>query len=383
MTGKITQCDIAIAGGGLSGGLIAFALAQRHPELDVRLVEADSVLGGGHIWSFFDSDIAPADHWIVEPLISYKWQSYEVRFPAFHRSLKASYNSIDSVNFDKVLRRALPPEWITQARVSKLSSSEIALDDGNTIKARLIIDARGPGNLTLLNCGWQKFVGQTYHVPGGHGLSQPIVMDASVDQIDGYRFIYCLPFSSEMIFIEDTYYSDTPDLDIDAIRRRIADYAHANGWKGARSNHEETGVLPVIIGGSFDAYWTSTGQSIAKAGLRAGLCQPVTGYSLPDAVRLASLVAANPDMTPVDFQNHAFGTWKSRGFYRMLDAMLFKAAAPHARYRILQRFYALSEGLIGRFYASQSSWLDKVRLLSGKPPVPIGRALRAILENRF
>ena len=61
--------------------------------------------------------------------------------------------------------------------------------------------------------------------------------------------------------------------------------------------------------------------------------------------------------------------------------MLFHAAVPTQRYRILERFYALSEGLIGRFYAGQSTFIDKARLLIGKPPVPIGRAIRAILEN--
>ena len=50
-------CDIAIVGGGLAGGLAALALAAKRPELDVRLIEPDAI-GGNHIWSFFDSDIA-------------------------------------------------------------------------------------------------------------------------------------------------------------------------------------------------------------------------------------------------------------------------------------------------------------------------------------
>ena len=43
-----------------------------------------------------------------------------------------------------------------------------------------------------------------------------------------------------------------------------------------------------MLGGDFDAYWRSTGTDLAKAGMRAGLFHPTTGYSLPDAVRLAS-----------------------------------------------------------------------------------------------
>jgi lycopene beta-cyclase len=34
------RCDVAIVGGGLAGGLIAYALAARRPDLDVRIVES-------------------------------------------------------------------------------------------------------------------------------------------------------------------------------------------------------------------------------------------------------------------------------------------------------------------------------------------------------
>ena len=61
--------------------------------------------------------------------------------------------------------------------------------------------------------------------------------------------------------------------------------------------------------------------------------------------------------------------------------MLFIAAEPSERYRVLQRFYRLDDGLVRRFYAGQSTALDKVRTLVGKPPVPIGRALGVLLNS--
>ena len=45
----------------------------------------------------------------------------------------------------------------------------------------------------------------------------------------------------------------------------------------------------------------------------------------------------------------------ARGFYRMLDTMLFRAAEPGERYRVLERFYGLDAKLIARFYASRST----------------------------
>jgi lycopene beta-cyclase len=374
------KCDVAILGGGLSGCLIALAFAARRPELDVRLFDPGERLGGNHVWSFFDSDVAGADRWLVEPLIGHSWASYDIAFPAHRRTLDARYNSITSEQLDAVVRERLPDDRIIRGAVSSAQGTRFYSEDGRNSgqnwQATQIIDTRGPGNLTTLELGWQKFVGLEVHVPGGHGLMRPIVMDATVPQIDGYRFVYCLPFDAEHVFIEDTYYSDTPDLDVPAIRERIIAYAAARGWQTNGGGREETGVLPVAISGDFDAYWASTGTDTQKAGLRAGLFHPTTGYSLPDAVRLAAALAETPAL---DTRSYAAARWKEGGFYRMLDAMLFRAAEPEQRYKVLQRFYSLSPSLIGRFYAGRSTWFDKLRILSGKPPVPIGHAMKAIM----
>jgi lycopene beta-cyclase len=65
----------------------------------------------------------------------------------------------------------------------------------------------------------------------------------------------------------------------------------------------------------------------------------------------------------------------------LLNRMLFWAARPGERYRVLERFYGLPEALIARFYAARLTGLDKLRILSGKPPVPIRAALRCIGEK--
>jgi lycopene beta-cyclase len=363
---------ITILGGGLAGGLIAFALSQRRREVGLELIERGPTLGGNHVWSFFDSDIAPADRWIVDPFVSHRWDGYEVRFPGHRRTLSTGYNSIESERFDQVLRERLLAKSVRLGEAAEPTAATI--------------DARGAGDLDTLDLGWQKFVGQVLRVEGGHGLARPVVMDATVPQIDAYRFVYLLPFDAERVFVEDTYYSDTPDLDVAAIGMRIDAYAAAQGWRVAAKEREETGVLPVVIGGDFDTYWRSTGAGFAKAGMRAGLFHPTTGYSLPDAVRLASAIAKAPDLSAEGVarltRDHAARAWKGRGFYRLLDTMLFRAADPGQRYRVLERFYRMPEPLIGRFYAGRTTLADKARILTGRPPVPVGRALAAMLGQR-
>ncbi len=377
------SCDVAIVGAGLAGGMIALALKAKHPALDVRLIDAAPVVGGNHLWSFFGSDVTHADRWIVAPLVVHAWQGYDVRFPAHERTIDATYYSIESSKLDREVRRVLPAEALMLGRkVSGASATAVVLADGDRIEAAGVIDARGPGDLSLLDLAWQKFLGRELALRVPHESPRPMVMDATIPQIDGYRFVYCLPFSADRMFVEDTYYSDTPDLDIPVLGARIDDYVAGRSWSVENVVREESGVLPVAMGGDFEAYWRSGGAHVAKAGMRAGMFHPTTGYSLPDAVRTASMLAGLSDFSGAKLHDatHAMAraTWKSRGFYRMLDTMLFRAAEPEERYRILERFYRLSPSLIGRFYAGRSTLSDKARVLTGKPPVPIVRAVRAI-----
>jgi lycopene beta-cyclase len=382
------SCDVAIVGGGLAGGLIARALAEKRPDVDVRLIESAAKLGGNHVWSFFGDDIASGDKWLVAPLISHAWRRYDVRFPAVQRTLDAPYYSIESEHFHRVIRGGLSKGRVmTRKKVLGLSPRAVMLADGSRIEAKGVIDARGPGDMGLLDLGWQKFMGRELALAEPHEAPDPRVMDAEVDQIDGYRFVYCLPFTATRMFVEDTYFSDSPKLEKKVLAKRIDDYAHARGWQVESVVREETGVLPIALGGDFEGYWRSTGTDVAKAGMRAALFQPATGYSLPDAVRLAIRVSEQNDLSGPALARmtyeHARSVWADRGFYRLLNAMLFRAGEPEERWRVIQRFYRLNPALIRRFYAGQSTPFDKARILTGKPPVPFWSAVRVMRETKW
>ena len=378
------SCDVAIVGGGLSGGLIALALRAQRPDVRVVVIDRGESLGGNHIWSFFGSDVDRENRDLVIPLVAHVWQGYDVFFPARRRTLPANYYSVTSERFDAAVRAALPSECIlTGRKVLGASSTAVVLADGDRIEAGGVIDCRGPADLSTLEVGWQKFLGRELVLKRPHGMERPVVMDGTVDQFDGYRFVYTLPFSKDRMFVEDTYYSDTPDVDFDMLAARIETYAAAKGWKSKSVAREEWGSLPVVIGGDFDRYWASGGKDIAKAGVRAGLFHPTTGYSLPDAVRMAAAIAGSRDLSGAALatltHDRARAAWKARGFYRMLDTLLFRAAEPGERYRVLERFYGLDAKLIARFYASRSTLRDKARVLVGRPPMPIPVAIRALM----
>lgn len=377
--------DLAIAGGGLAGGLVALALAKLRPDLDIALIEAEDHFGGNHIWSFFESDVEPDHRWLVDPLISRQWDSYDVHFPEYSRSLSNGYCSIESDNLDRELRKRLPPVALLTGQIAeKVEQGRVQLADGTEITAQAVLDVRGGGDISALDTGWQKFCGRMLKLEKPHGLERPVIMDARVEQIDGYRFIYCLPFSDTEIFVEDTYYADAAELDSATSHARIAEYAAARGWAIAAVLGEEKGQLPVLYGGDFEAFWKANKGVDARAGARAALIQPITSYSLPMAVKTAILIAEMPDISQkmLDKMLRELATrhWEKGKFYRMLCAMMFRAARPEKRYLTLEHTYRKDAALIERFYAGKSTKLDQISLLSGKPPVPILKALPIMLK---
>lgn len=388
-TANSASCDLAILGGGLAGGLIALALSARRPELSIMLFEQHETLGGDHIWSFFDSDIPTDAKAIIEPLIAASWNGYDVRFPAASRHLESTYNSITSAKLDATLHKTLPADRIiTQAKVMRARQGQVSLADGRTFTANAIIDTRGNQGLPHMSGGWQKFVGLHLKLSAPHGLTHPIVMDATVEQLDGYRFLYALPFSDTEIFVEDTYYSDTADLDVVTLRARALTYAKQSGWQVESISYQETGVLPVIADGDFETFWHATDTTetpSARAGTRAALCHPLTSYSLPTctqfALDLTSLDNLSNEWLEKFCYDWAAKHWREGRFYRMLSTMLFGAADGPERWRMLARFYTLSEPLIERFYSGRSTPLDMARILAGKPPVRITAALASLTGN--
>jgi lycopene beta-cyclase len=201
-------------------------------------------------------------------------------------------------------------------------------------------------------------------------------------QRDGYRFVYLLPFGPDRLLVEDTYYSDTPELDATLLRSNIEAYVRARGWSRREMVREERGVLPIVLDADFDSFWPATDAGLPRSGLRAGLFHHTTGYSLPEAAALADdlagLAALSSSHVGPWIRERARRRWQAQRLFRMLNRMLFLAAAPAERYRVLQHFYRLPQPVIERFYAGRTGLDDARQILSGKPPVPVLRALRCL-----
>lgn len=389
--------DVVIVGGGLAGGLIALALHRHAPDCRFVVIEAGRTFGGHHRWSWFETDIRPGARGLMEGFALNGWdEGYDITFPRLTRTLPTSYRSLASAEFHRALTAELPPERVMlETKAAHLDAGGVTLADGRRLNAKRVIDCRPFKSSQHLAGGWQVFLGQQFRCETPHGLTRPVIMDASVDQLAphgngaAYRFVYVLPLSPTDVFIEDTYYADQPKMDADVLRGRVAEYAHRHGWKGEIVD-SEAGILPVISGGDFTAAQSEIAiPGVAMAGARGGFSHPLTSYTLPfavdNALAIAHLIAKRPDLTGSELA--AFCTrrakrhWRATGYYRMLSRMLFEAAEPDKRVVVFEHFYALRGALVERFYAGRSTWPDRLRILTGKPPVAIPRAIRALFSS--
>jgi lycopene beta-cyclase len=389
--------DVIIVGGGLAGGLIALALHRQVPECRFLLLEAGRTLGGHHRWSWFETDIRPGARSLMAGFALNGWdEGYDIAFPALSRTLPTAYRSLASAEFHRALVEELPEERVMlETKAASLDAHGVTLADGTRIAGKRVIDARAFKPSKALAGGWQVFLGQHFKCEEPHGLTRPVIMDAMVDQVapcgngEAYRFVYVLPLSPDEVFVEDTYYADQPKMDAAILKGRIAEYAHRHGWKGEVID-QEAGILPVISGGDFNAALSEVAiPGVALAGARGGFSHPLTSYTLPfavdNALAIARLIARRPDVTGPQLAAFCKGRakrhWRATAYYRMLSRMLFEAAEPGKRVVVFEHFYALKGNLVERFYAGRSTWPDRLRILTGKPPVAIPRAIRALFSS--
>ncbi|WP_371397783.1 lycopene beta-cyclase CrtY [Fretibacter rubidus] len=387
--------DMIIVGAGLSGLLTAWRCLDVNPDLSVTVIERGARIGGDHTWSFNLTDVAPELHDWIAPFIAYRWDSYEVKFPKRKRTLDITYCTGNS----DTLRACVQPHIdsgrltvMTDTAVSELGTETVTLESGEVLNAACVLDARGfePNDDVFL--GYQKFVGHVIKTKDPHGVTRPIIMDATVAQLGGYRFVYCLPYSDTEILVEDTYYTDGPELQSQEVDARIKDYIRDNlGVKDYEVVRREKGVLPITLAVDESRNW----EALNTIGIRGGFYHAVTGYSFPDAVRTADNIADAIDLMDInisqtlkaeaamEIQASRRSHIKDETFLRLLNRMLFRAAKPEERYTVLQRFYGLNQGLIERFYAGELTWRDKARILIGKPPVPVSKAMYNLSEKAF
>jgi len=305
-----------------------------------------------------------------------------VSFPELERTIDEPYSALTSERVHGVLMQRAAGCGLTLLlgeRAVRVDANHVVLESGTRLDAQVVIDARGPERAARAHVlGYQKFVGLELQVRPGSGPEFPVLMDARVEQRDGFRFVYLLPFGRDRLLVEDTYFSDSPSLDVAALRAGIAAYAASRGIESYRVLREESGVLP-LPGRAPLATRPENGRF--RGGYAGGWFHPTTGYSFPLAVRYALAVAgAEPAELGATLETLSRRELANQRFAALLNRLLFLGVAEEQRYSVLERFYRLPVATIRRFYAHETTALDRTRILCGRPPR--GFSLSRLLSER-
>jgi lycopene beta-cyclase len=377
------EFDYALVGGGLQNALIALGIFRLRPEARIALVEREPTLGGNHVWCFHAGDIPQALEPAVAPLVVKAWDNYDVFFPGLERRVERSYSAVSSHRLEHTLEAAFaarPSSLLLRGvAVEHASAHELALSNGTRLRAKVVVRATGPSpNLFPGRVGFQKFLGLELELERPSSLTSPILIDARVPQLDGFRFLYVLPLAEDRVLLEDTRYSSSQELQRDELRKGILEYAKARGLCVARVVREETGVLPLPLGrlnGSNPAQ-----DAPFVAGYEGGFFHPTTGYSFPVAARLALLFACvEPRELANAWPRLRDGHRQQFGFYTLLNRLMFGAFTPEQRYGAIEQFYRLPEACLQRFYAMTLTRSDRARIFCTRPPR--GFSLRLALSQ--
>ena len=124
------------------------------------------------------------------------WPCYDVSFPGLERRIAGGYHAVTSEGLTGRCRGALGERALLGSRGAGREAGRATLDDGSEIEPRCVIDGRGFPAARFMNAGFQKFLGLEVALAADHGLEAPLLMDATVPQEGGFRFVYVLPFAA-------------------------------------------------------------------------------------------------------------------------------------------------------------------------------------------
>jgi lycopene cyclase-like protein len=165
-----------------------------------------------------------------------------IAFTPEELDLQRGYTRLSTEGFQQHLLQCAAQAGVTMHRgtVSAVehhdSHSTAVLDSGETLSARIIVDASGHAGGFVKRSGnlkrsWQHAYGVKLRVPGGHPwpLGQMVLMDFRLPQTPDAgpawhqtpTFLYAMPLDKEHVFVEETSLVHFQPPSVDALRERL------------------------------------------------------------------------------------------------------------------------------------------------------------------
>lgn len=383
-----------ILGAGCSGLSLCYYLLELGETEPILLLDRKTGFVNDRTWCFWDVEPTPFSH-----LATKRWQSWSLRTScgsATQTTGRYPYLCIESSDFYEYAVRSIEAHPNVTLRLGEevlnlqpaAGGIRVKTSEG-TYEGELAFDGRGlpPGSphfeKARKEAPWvpQKFLGQ--RVRAERPVFDPercTLMDFSVDQRRGLRFMYVLPFTPQTALVENVYLSEARVTE-EEYRAETGEYLRdAYGLSGNEYevSGEEKGYIPMT---SYE-FPQRLGERVYSIGMLGGQTRPSTGYTFLRIQRycrrLAESLAASGGRPEVPARTD------SRR-YDLLDALFLRFMQEHPE-RCPEIYHQMFAGVpadaLVRFLTEKSSPLDEARLIGALPKTPFIRlALRTALEK--
>lgn len=384
--------EYVILGAGCAGLSLCYYLLERGVEQPILLIDQKKEFADDRTWCFWDVEQTPFSHLSIK-----RWSSWNVhsngrtvtQLSARHPYLCLAASDFYRHTLDRIasygnvtLRLG---ESIEDCKEHEdevfVSTSRGAYTSGH------VFDGRGlpPGSPAFeearKNAVWvpQKFLG--YRLRTREPVFDPetcTLMDFSVSQRRGLRFVYVLPFSEREALVENVYLSDA-EVSEDDHRSELTEYlSKVYGLKpsGYVVDGEERGYIPMTD----YTFPRNLGERTYSIGMLGGESRPSTGYTFLRIQRYcralaASVVAGRGAPKRVDAAR-----------YELLDRIFLRFMKEHPEkcpevYGCM--FAGLHPDTLVRFLTEKSATIDDLRLVMAMPKAPFLKVAARILGSKL
>lgn len=373
--------DIVILGGGLGGLSLAVELSgPEFSEVSVLVLEKRERYVRDRTWSYWTDQAHRYSH-----LERQQWNQWSVSLGEvthYSASTDWRYASLDADAFYNaaldVIRASSNVRLQTNTDVKKVETTDlkdsiVTLQSGETLRARLVFDAR-PKPLSVPQGLVQQFLGWEVQTERDVFNTDAVQLMAFEPDANGVHFFYTLPYSARCALVETTWISPAtwqPDFDAELVQY-LSKIVDPNAYIVSYSEH---GVLALA-----DTQETPYKQ-MAPLGLGrgGGTLRAATGYAFIDTVTHAGHIAKSlldalrtgtqKTWLPDAFRRNAVDPWMDDVFLSVLAQDWTRAP----RY-FMQLFGSVGPDDTVAFLTGRATWVQRLRIMRALPVSPFARA---------
>ncbi len=293
--------DVVVIGDGPAGS--ALALACHRAGVGVLLVGDDAEWSA--TYSSWIDDLAESSLIDVDAVVaasSAEVWAYGARAHALQRPYATLDNpSLRSALRDDVPHRAVRVTAVVTGVIGRVEGHRVDLDGGDTIRARIVVDATGwPARFARRGAeqpaAWQTALGVVLAEPPAGELGRPTFMDfrrvtgpdgapSTVGPYGVTTFCYSLPMPDGWL-VEETVLAASPAIEPIALLPRLAARLGRHP-DDLLADAVRTEYVRIPLGGSLPV----PGQPIVAFGAASGYVHAATGFSVGASIRASPRVA--------------------------------------------------------------------------------------------